>query len=322
MKPYKTKAELINHLEVDRHLRLEEEHKIFLDEYRYGHVIDAYKDILASSVLTGKIHVYNEKITLKTFTDLFSIDEYFSIKLTLYISNYEKMLKKFISDKVCESMVAAGSIDCCDYSFFEKAKEDAFHSYLNCFIPLNKEYDVHANEVLRRENTYNNRIRVINKILGFISGENSSELNYYASDYFNEKGVIPFYILIGSLSISNLIIIFEMLNKSIQFEFLSKVIRKNHIDDKDITSLMLKHNVIRIIRNIIHHHEPLIPFLCKREYIDFDTKISSIKILSSVYAKSCIKGKIVIKSDLDFSFINGLTSKKAQKLIRIVDLLK
>ena len=322
MKKYKTKIELISHLENDRHLFLEEDSKSIFDVYRYGQIIDAYKDIVASSILSGNIHIYNDNVSLKTFINLLNMDEYFSIKLTIFISHYEKILKKYISDKVCASMVMAGSIDCCDYSLFEKMKEDDFVSSLDCFIPLNAEYNYDAKETLRKETTYNNRVRVIDKILGFVSGSNICELNYYVSDYYNEKQKIPFYILIGSLSFSNLIILFEMFDKEIQFEFLRTIVKKTHIENKDLNSLMGKHNVIRIIRNIIHHHEPLIPFLCKKGFIDLDTKIASIKMLLNIYETESNIAKLKIDSAVDFEINNLFTSKKAKKLSRFINILK
>ena len=64
MKSYKTKEELLNHLKVDRHLELEESLIPIFDVYRYGQIIDAYKDILATNILSVyKVHVYEPDIT-------------------------------------------------------------------------------------------------------------------------------------------------------------------------------------------------------------------------------------------------------------------
>ena len=47
MKNYKTKQELLNHLEKERGIALDKELIPVFDVYRYGQIIDAYKEILA-----------------------------------------------------------------------------------------------------------------------------------------------------------------------------------------------------------------------------------------------------------------------------------
>ena len=234
MKNYKSINQLLEHLEKDRHLILEEDSKNIFNFYRYGQVIDPYKDILSKNILTGNVHIYEDGVTLNSFLSLMNVDEYISTKLTVYISHYEKMLKQFISEVVCNSMIKNGSNDCSDYSCFESIKQDGFSSPLECFIPLNNEYDKKADIILREVATYDARIRVIDKIIGFSQGHNISELNYYVSDYYKSKRSIPFYILIGSLSFSNLIVLFEMFKKEIQFDFMKNRIGKTYIENKDI----------------------------------------------------------------------------------------
>ena len=322
MKNYKTVNQLLEHLEKDRHLILEEDSKNIFNFYRYGQVIDPYKDIMSKNILTGNVHIYEDGVTLNSFLSLMNVDEYISTKLTVYISHYEKMLKQFISEVVCNSMIKNGSSDCSDYSCFESIKQDDFSSPLDCFIPLNNEYDKKADLMLRETATYDARIRVIDKIIGFSQGRNTSELNYYVSDYYKSKRSIPFYILIGSLSFSNLIVLFEMFKKEIQFDFMKNQIGKTYIENKDIRALKGKHSVIRTIRNIIHHHEPLLPFLVRQEFLDFDTKKTSIRMLKNLYESSEGLNKIQISSDVDISIFKKLNNKKARKLAEIIDLIE
>ena len=248
MKSYKTKEELLNHLKVDRHLNLEESLIPIFDVYRYGQVIDPYKDLLASSIGRNGVHIYDKDITLASFVNVMNIDEYLSIKLITYISHYEKILKKYISDKVCESMVSRGSLDCCDYTYFNEMKNHKTISILDCFLPIDKQYDRNGNLVIVDSNVLNSRVRVINKIYDFSNGYQINELNYYACDYFNTKQVIPFYILAGSLSFGNLVILFAMFKKELQIEFIKNIHGKVFIDSKDIFSTNLKHYVMKRIR--------------------------------------------------------------------------
>ena len=230
-------------------------------------------------------------------------------------------MKKFVSDKICESMVGAGSLDCCDYTLFTKMKDDTGSSVLPCLIPIDHEYDARSSIVLRNPQTYENRIRVIDKIVDLSNGSKPSEFNYYVSEYYKRKHHVPFYILVGNLSLSNLIVLFEMFDKSIQFEFMKTFAHKQSTNEKDIRSFSLKNNVIRIVRNTIHHHEPIIPFLCKTEYIDFDTKKAAIKMLKTIYEKSRCIEKATIVSSFDFGILKKYSSKKAKKLIEIIDIV-
>lgn len=301
MKNYKTKQELLDHLEKERNIVLEKELIPVFDVYRYGQIIDAYKEILASNILSAhKVHIYDASITLGSFVNMMYIDELFSVKLVAYISHYEKILKKYISDKVCESMVANGDNDCCNYTLLKDMKDNPDKSYLSCFISLNKEFDKSGKEVLRNQSTLESRERVIDKILDFASGKNSSELNYYVSDYYQAKHSIPFYILIGSLSFTNLTVLFEMLTADLQNDFIKKVHMKTVINPVDISSASGKHSVIRKIRNIIHHHEPLIPYLCKNEYNGFEIKKDAIRLLKKIYDNCEFSNKLEVKSTIDY----------------------
>ena len=167
MKSYKIKEQLLNHLRTERNLTLEENLLPIFDTYRYGQVIDPYKEILASSIGRNKMHIYDKDITLGSFVNMMYIDELISVKLVAYISHYEKILKKYICDKVCKSFVLKGDSNCCNYSFFEEMKNDCNESSLDCFLPLNKEFNKDGEEVLRNSNTFESRIRVIEKIIDF-----------------------------------------------------------------------------------------------------------------------------------------------------------
>ena len=250
------------------------------------------------------------------------IDEYFSIKLITYISHYEKVLKKYISDKVCESMAIRGDASCCDYSVFEEIKENISNRVLKCFIPLEKQHDKDATLVFGTSYVYESRLRTIDKIIAFSKGKNNHELNYYCGDYFNEKGFLPFYILVGSLSITNLFVLFEMLTEDLQKGFIRSIHNKKYIEPSDLSTVSYKHFVIRKIRNIIHHHEPLLPYLCKKGSFGFETKKSAIKLLRDVYDKCEFSKTIEVNTTVDFQIVYKLKSKSSKKLAEFITLLK
>ncbi len=251
-----------------------------------------------------------------------NIDEYISIKLISYISHYEKILKKYISDKVCECMVSNGSLDCCDYSFFETMKTNSMEIILDCFVLLDMQYNKNGKLELRDQNTYESRNRVIEKIIAFANGNQTSELNYYVSYYYSTKHSIPFYILIGSLTFTNLIVLFGMFNRDLQNDFIKNIHKKNFIGYDDVVSAKGKHDVIRRIRNIIHHHEPLIPYLCKNEYLGFEIKKAAIKLLKKVYEDNECLNKLIISSYANFEIIESLTSNSSKKLVAFINLIK
>lgn len=321
-KPYKTKEELITHLVADRNVTIVDDRLDVFDFVRYSNLVDAFKEIIAINKSRGN-YQYSISTSIDDFVSLHQLDEFISLKLISYIDGYEKQLKLFISNIVCESMVRAGSDDCCDYSLFAQSDEE-IDSKLDCFISF---HYMHSSDeknrlVIADDKTKNNRTKVIEKIVKLSSGQSNAELNYYSKDYISLKRCLPFYILISNLSFSNLIIIFEMFKESIQNSFMTSVLKMNVIHFNDIKSLSTKHNIIRIIRNATHHHEPIIPFLVKKDYLDFTSRLSSIQLIKTVHESNPYKGNISVKSDIDISPLDNYTSKQSKKLKQIVKLVK
>lgn len=326
-KTYKTAKELRDHIVNDRNISVPEELDNIFGAVRYNNLIDAYKDIIALSTSRGGRYIYGESITINDFINLSNIDHFVSLKAISYIDRYEKKFKKFISDKICESMVKVGSLDCCDYTLFERMKSEVT-SPLDCFISTSYFYKVSDTNPLNMqlaladEKLVSSRIKTIDKIIDLAKGNTKSELNYYSKDYVDRKGTIPFYILVGNLSFSTLITLFELFNKNIQLEYMTGILKMNCVTEKDIKSLSTKHNILRIIRNTTHHHEPLIPFLVKTGYLDFNTKLISLKLLKDVYSSYHYFNNPEINLSYSIEPLKSYTSKKSKKVVDIVESIK
>lgn len=320
-KVFKTKKELLDHLVNDRKIAVPTDFYDVFDFARYNNLIDAYKDIVSLEKSRG-VYFYSSATSINDFINLHRIDEFVSLKLFSFIDGYENALKLFVSNRICESMVKAGSSDCCDYSLF-KLEVGAVDLKLDCFISPSYMFSNNPNSklVFADEKNSQNRDRVFDKIDKLASGLSKGELNYYSKDFFTSKGYLPFYILIGNLSFSNLITLFELFTEEIQLDFMRNVLKMDVVNFSDIKSLSTKHNIMRILRNATHHHEPVIPFLVKKEYLDFSSKKSSVELIKRVSEHNRYKAKIDFACKYDIEIIKTYKSKQSKKLIQILEII-
>ena len=325
-KVYKNASELKAHLINDRNVTVGDEYSDIFTSLRYKNVVDAYKDIIG--VFRNGIYEYPLNTTIEDFLFFVTADKWVSQKLFSYIDSYENQLKLFVSEKICLSMVKAGSLDCCDYTLFSRILTE-YEPPLDCFIPFQQRYVKKSNKSdfvvsdLAALDLISARTKTIEKIQNLSSGVNAGELNFYAKEYFNKNHVIPFYILVGSLSFSNLIVLFELFKKDIQLEFMNNISKKGDLyKEEDILSFSTRNNVIRILRNITHHHEPVIPFLVKKDFIDYNTKFSVIDMLKSIDGKESFVKKPNIDLCFDVTKIEKFISKKSKRIKSIIEKLK
>ena len=322
-KQYKTKSELLSHLINERKIIVGDEYSDILNYVRYNNLIDAYKDIISTNNLRG-IHLYSPSTSIFDFVNISHINDYIAYRLIAFIDEYEKRLKLFVSDKICEAMVIAGSPNCCSYDLFDRTINEV-DPVLSCFISSRYIYsnDVSKKLIIANNHVVSNRERVINKIKDLSAGTSAAELNYYSRDYLSKNNELPFYILVSNLSFSNLTTLFEMFTESIQIEFMKEVLKMEVVTFADISSLSSKNNIIRIIRNSTHHHEPVVPFLLKKkDHLDFNTKVNVITLLKDVYVSNPHKAKLDVIYCHDEEMLDEYISKQAKKLKLILQKVK
>lgn len=242
------------------------------------------------------------------------IDSFISNKFSIYIESFEMALKSYLGEILSFKMLST-SIYCNDYSQFVNFKKQfpdkatlksdsqsdinrkySFRVY--DMLPLNQMYSSNMTVIAAPANIISNRIRAINKILE--SNRNSGTSSNISIQHCYDKGEIPpIWIVIHTLSLGDLLALFNMLKKNDRVEFCKYILRKKRVKSVDIAGVSTKVNEIRKIRNTINHYEPIIPYLMK--YVDDgkkDTIISVVNVIKKHNKCSNIKYPVIKRSKI------------------------
>lgn len=332
-KTYMSEKELVDRLVTEKNIDRETIPTDIFKERGYTTLINPYKKLICINYsCVENRHIYKKEGNFKDFLAMAQTDDYISTKLSLYINYFEKRLKSYVSEKLAE-MMKETSIFCNDYSEFyviykkipkdKKLKfTDSSHTscHYNCYNLLNIDemYDEEMRLIPATTNIISNRKNAIKKLIkvATISNETSNIL----VNHLYQKGEIPpVWVSIHTLSLGDVLAIYNLLRKEDRFEFCKIMLNKDRIRNKEIANISSKIDTIRKIRNTINHYEPLIPFLLDIEKEEIE-KI--IMMLKNNYTHSYCKSiKISRTKILNTIVKNEYNSKYITKIENIINLL-
>lgn len=260
MKKYVKTKDLTKMLEEDKHIipgTLNE--RIFL-ERSYDDVINPYKDYICVRHEEGEHREYPNEVNFRIYKQLNMIDDFIACRLYTYIKCFESALKANLIIVFSEKMIVSNDLTCANYSLFKEVlKEgenqlgmlDIYHCYHNTKI-------IRANEMIERKNR-----EVIEKVLQ-LGTENNNLYKYSYEHYQSKYHMIPIWIVLKQLTFGELQTLFNLLKLKDRIPFVTQICgeRKNN---RYISSFSNKINYIRILRNMVCHCEPVMPFINNRK---------------------------------------------------------
>ncbi len=270
-------------------------------ERSYISIINPYKDFICiNKDPNTRIHIYREKTNFNDFKKLIDIDDYISTKLSFLISLFEKRLKQFIAQILSEKMLV-DSIHCDNYQQFKKLLKfipsdkilnDTNTINIKCphaiydFIDLDKVLNDTGTVYIQAEkNIVKNRKIAISEILK-IGSKNSKSYNLLITHYQQFHKPLPIWTVVHGLNLGQLLTIFNMLNKIDRTKFLDQVIERRS-RTIDIAKISKKIEIMREIRNIVNHYEPILPFFNDKLKSNKENEvISTINLLLGNFANS------------------------------------
>lgn len=172
-------------------------------------------------------------------------------------------------------------------------------------------YDRNLNIIHADKNIIHNRKRAILNILKFNRTYGGAS-NTLIKHYFKNNMVLPVWCVIHTLSLGDVLAIFNMFKKSDRNDLCKMFFDKTVLRYKEISKISILCNEIRIIRNVMNHYEPVIPLLL--EYLKNgkeDEIYAVIRLLKSNYKKGFInETQINFKTEYSPLIINSYNRKQ------------
>lgn len=290
----------------------------FLMDNDYTHLINPYKDLVATGLSPSGKRIYKNQTKLSYFFELKKCDEYISLNLISLIDRFEKKFKSALSYVVCSSFSAKGYDNCDKYEDIYKMDNNPLVQPISCLLPYSITIDNNG-----RNNASNDtkaKDRIIEVIKKLESGD-SQKCNAFCSNYLSRHNCLPFYIMITAFSFSDLCYLFE----SLTFEARKKVYGcifnvRDYVYNDDVIDFTRKLSDIRTVRNITHHHEPIIAYIIGLKKSDIFYSI--IRLLIKANNVTVHKCEIDIHNP-DVCFIENEYNKKHLLTIKkVISLLE
>ena len=279
-KTYKSIDEMVEYLYKSKKIIVDTEDEHYFSERNYISLINPYKQFFSTGRNNKGELIYKKDHNFKELLKIVKIDDEFS-KLTYEkIGLFEKKLKVQIFDEMCLKYINCEDClkdkACTTYldeikSFLESGTsiprfcENYFYLYekitRNSIDKKNDTYNLqrkrnlleHIYQIGKGEHIDDSKLEEIEKC------KNKLILHYLSK---NSKKV-PLWVIPNALTLGELQTLFLILDTKSQKKIVAAMKNSDElkIDNKDIISFSGHIELIRQMRNIINHYEPLLPFL-------------------------------------------------------------
>lgn len=279
-KIYKSIDEMVEYLYKSKKIIVDNEDKHYFSERNYISIINPYKQFFSTGRNNKGELIYKKEHNFKELLKIVKIDDEFSKLMYEKIGLFEKKLKVIIFDEMCLKYINCEDCikdkTCTVYldeikNFLENGNpcprfcENYFYIYekiarnstdkKNDTYNLERKRDLleHIYQIGKGEHIDGSKLEEIEKC------KNKLVLHYLSK---NSKKV-PLWIVPNALTLGELQTLFLILDTASQKRIVAtmKNFDESKIDNKDIISFSGHIELIRQMRNIINHYEPLLPFL-------------------------------------------------------------
>lgn len=309
-KTYKTVDEQIQHLKDNKKIIVDDEDRHYLEERNYISLINPYKVFFASGRNNEGRLIYKNQSNFKELLNIIKIDEDYSKRIYGLIGSFEKKFKNIIISEICSKYVNINDSYCLKYI-------DELYKFLLGTIefPMFCEnyryvYVKQSGKIIRIEDTYSigRKRDVMLHVYKIATNKNldgtpldDSDIckNKIIAHYIKKYQYVPLWIIPNALTLGELQTIFSMLDLECQKNITSKM---ENIDYKQATSEQIISfsghlELIRKMRNVVNHYEPILPFLSNEmntKKIE-DSKIyTTLELLHKTFSEFMLDNKEII----------------------------
>lgn len=296
MKKFLTHDQMIDYLKENKKIFVSSEYSNIFVERNYISIINPYKTLFAYGKKKDGSHYYKDNVSIEEIMTIIRLDDLFCQSLYNYIGAFERRIKEEVITHCCKPYVEKGDTECVTYSeeikiFLENGATPPLFSP-NIFKRITKNNFV---DIYVADPNYKYQKEFLEHIYNLSNSKNidgtvlEKELtsNHLIKHYHDTQNICPLWVIPNALTFGEVIVLFKLLPLQSQKDIVSSIM--NYCSDvsiADVFSFSGKLEMIRNLRNIINHYEPLFPYLCDN-FIDTPQKITAIFVmLQKIYQTS------------------------------------
>lgn len=278
MKKFKTIEEQKRHLINNKNMIDEDIIEKTLYERAYVSLINPYKKFFYTDIVND-VHEYKDKVSILDYYKLATFDDLVAKELHYMIGIFERRIKAafayVISNRMndCQDATATSYIDIFNQidDRIEDFKKLGFNDYRETYDTRQKK------TVVVSEKTKAYRIKLLRDI-AYLKEDKKKKSNLFHK-YIQNEIKIPFWLVVHTLTLGDLLSIYQMLGKKLKNDLLNYL--NGGIEAPDIYDTIFKLeadlNVIKDLRNVINHYEPLYEFIRSKPKNKINAAIHRIK---------------------------------------------
>lgn len=317
-KEYKTVDEQIKYLKDNKKIIVKDEHKNIFEERNYTSLINPYKDFFSNGRDENGNHIYVKEIDFEEILKIIKVDDDFCTTMYTYIGVFEKKFKAVLFSEICKKYIDCDQEDktCTCYvdeinEFLNNEDLDKLPRFcLNYPFTLSKKG--YVTDEFNLERKKNLLIHIKELGTGLTNDGNKVEkTNQLISHYLKAQTIVPLWVIPNSLALGELKILFSMLDSDSQKRIVSKFYndkKPESITLANVLSFSGSLEIIRRIRNVVNHYEPIFPLLVSElkpaRKIKESKLYSVFKLLSKTFAESTFNNITYVDLDLEINDFN------------------
>ena len=324
-KEYKTVDEMIDYLRENKRIIVSDEYRKVFEERSYISLINPYKEFFSYGRNEKGEHIYPVETDFEKIMSLIKIDDDFSRLMYLYIGIFEKKFKNLLFEEICLKYVVNDDKDCLGY--VDEIKDFLLtldYNLLPKFCP-NFRYTISKKHgYVVDEYQVDSRLNVLKHIeeiaTGFKDDGTTADIsNRLINHYLKTQSYTPLWAIPNALTLGELNSLYAMLDSDGQKRIIMKVFGFNDfikIDYKKIISFCGQLEMIRRMRNIVNHYEPIFPLLFSElkpiKKIHNSQIVSVMELLEYTYSESILCNSRLDNVEIEKNVFNS-------KYLKILD---
>lgn len=282
MKKFKTIIEQKEYLIENKNIKNEDIIMKILSERPYASIINPYKKFFYTSV-DATSHNYEDEISIVDYYKLATYDDLIAKEMNYKIGIFERRVKGAFAYVISSKMKDLGDDTSTSYiNIFSDAEVnlDKFKSL--GFNDYKETYDKQKKELVNvSDKTKTYRIELLRSISDI--NDDKKKRNRLFKKYIENSKPIPFWLVVHTLSLGDLLSIYQMLGKELRngiLKYLNDSIDEN-INKDSIFKFESDLNMIKELRNVVNHYEPLFEFIRNNNNIKMKHAINRIMLFSN-----------------------------------------
>ena len=325
-KTYKNIDELIAYLKNNKRIIVRDEHKHIFEERSYSSLINPYKEFFSYGRDKDGNHIYLKDVDFEEILKIIRIDEDFCSAMYAYIGAFEKKLKNVLFDEMCKKYLCGNDVDIKCISYVKEIDcylntNELPRFCLNLPYTLTKKGYIEDCYDLEKKKNLLIHIRELGSGMS-LEGTPIEKSNNLIAHYLKTQSIAPLWVIPNALTLGELKMLFSMLDSSSQKKIVSKFYNIEEYEKISIAHILKFSGaieIIRRIRNVVNHYEPIFPLLLSELKQTKKVKESQIysvlNLLEKNYASSTINKEIRLALNLDVNNYNS-------KYIKVLDVMR